>query len=187
MSTLVRYWQTRRWLLLAVAFGTGYLTLVLAVFVPTGAALWQQRAQVADQKARLQQARTWTSTEQRTRARLHTLRAMVDRLRSQGTLASSVAALLTPFDATARQAGLKVTALTADTTTAQERRTAWPLHIQASGRYHHVGSFLSRLERGSAVMVIDRLELTAPQMTSAALTLRLDVTRYQFTMPEQER
>lgn len=177
--TLAQSWGTRRWRLLGIAFGIGYLALTLVLFVPAGAALWQRQAQLAEQRAHVRLTRIGRETERLTSARIHTLRELVRRLRRESVPATSVSALLTPLDTAAQQAGLTVTAVTADGTVVQVRQLAWPLHLQAMGRYAQVGAFLDHLEQGPGVMVIDRLELTAPQMTSATVTLQLDLTRYQ--------
>lgn len=187
MSILTSSWRTRQWRLLTAAFIVGYVGVTCVLLVPMGLSLWHQRAQIAEQTAQVAQARTWAATEPRTHARIQTLRERVRRLHRESTPVASVAALFPPLEDAARQAGLTVTALTADTSVVHARQIDWPLHLQATGRYHQVGVFLDHLERGPARIIINRLDLTAPKMTSATVILQLDLIRSQFTTSHEDR
>lgn len=185
MATWIHRWQTRRWRLLGLAVGVGYLALTLEVLVPAGRALWHQRAQMAVLQTQLAQTQTWAATARQTHARVQRLQGHLRRVHATRTSATGLDALVTPLAAAAQQAGLTVTALTADTTRVQARQVAWPLHLQATGRYHQVRAFLDHLEHDAAPFVIDRLALTAPRMANATLTLHLDLTRYQLQPPQE--
>lgn len=185
MSVLEHYWRTWRWLVVAGASGIVYLALILYVLAPMGYALLHQRTFLQAQRAQLEQAQAWASTERVTRARIGLLEQAAQALRRDEPGNGSLDVILTTLAEAAGQAGLTVRALKTSEGQPGERAWAWPLHMEAEGRYHQVGAFIDYLERGSDLLIIEHLELSAPRMQSANLNVRFDVIRYQLAKGQE--
>ncbi len=183
MPDSLHSWRARPWRLLLLMSGALYLFIALYGLFPGVLWLWKERNLLMAQQAQLDQMQDWAGAEPSVSARIAAMQRFLEKAQTSAGSGGRMEGVLHPLVSAAQRAGLTVTGIATDGAVQEKGRQRWVVHIQAAGRYHQVGMFVDALEQDPALMVLESLELSAPDMSQPEVMLRLDVTRYEWQPP----